>query len=206
MDLKLLIVLIPVLVVPWIVLYFVLIASNKKVISNYKKLAEKYQLICDFGKKVGMKTHPHAEGIYRNRQVKIESVVRDSIDGKNVIPHTVLTVDCPNADNFFFKVYKRNKKNSQNFSAGSSMVDDNEFDDKFIIQTNSPDRVKKMFDFNTKFKLDQVNRLGFNGLIALDGSRLFYMEPELLASNDSLMRLELVMHEFCDIAEIMRYN
>lgn len=159
-----------------------------------------------FGKKVGMKTHPHAEGIYRNRQVKIESVVRDSIDGKNVIPHTVLTVDCPNADNFFFKVYKRNKKNSQNFSAGSSMVDDNEFDDKFIIQTNSPDRVKKMFDFNTKFKLDQVNRLGFNGLIALDGSRLFYMEPELLASNDSLMRLELVMHEFCDIAEIMRYN
>lgn len=74
------------------------------------------------------------------------------------------------------------------------MVDDNEFDDKFIIQTNSPDRVKKMFDFNTKFKLDQVSRLGFNGLIALEGSRLCYMEPELLASNDSLMRLELVMH------------
>ncbi len=206
MDLKLLIVLIPVLVVPWIALYFVFIASNKKVIANYKKLAEKYQLSCDFSKKVGMKTHPSAEGIYRNRQVKIESVVRDSVDGKNVIPHTVLTVDCPNSDNFFFKVYKRNKKNSQNFSAGSAMVDDNEFDDKFIIQTNSPDRVKKMFDFNTKFKLDQVSRLGFNGLIALEGSRLCYMEPELLASNDSLMRLELVMHEFCDIAEIMRYN
>ncbi|HMQ78161.1 MAG TPA: hypothetical protein PKE39_07670 [Ignavibacteria bacterium] len=206
MDLKLLIVLVPVLVVPWIALYFVLVASNKRVISNFKKLSEKYQLICDFSKKVGMKTHPAAEGIYRNRQVKIESVVRDSIDGKNVIPHTVLTVDCANSDNFHFKVYKRNKKNSLNFSAGSAMIDDNEFDDKFIILTNSPDRIKKMFDFNTKFKLDQVHRLGFNGLLALEGNRLLYMEPELLSNNDAVMRLELVMHELCDIAEIMRYN
>lgn len=65
-----------------IALYFVFIASNKKVIANYKKLAEKYQLSCDFSKKVGMKTHPSAEGIYRNRQVKIESVVRDSLTAK----------------------------------------------------------------------------------------------------------------------------
>lgn len=206
MDPKLLIVLIPVLVVPWIVLYFVLAASNKRVISNYKKLAEKYQLSCDLSKKVGMKTHPHAEGIYRSRNVKIESVVRDSIDGKKVIPHTVLTVECANSDNFFFKLYKRNKKNSANYSAGSAMIEDNEFDNKFIIQTNAPERIRKMFDFNTKFKLDQVNALGFNGLIAMEGNRLYYMEPELLASNDALMRLELVMHELCDIAEIMRYN
>lgn len=206
MDPKLLIVIIPVLVVPWIVLYFVFIASNKKVISNYKKLAEKYQLSCDFSKKVGMKTHPRAEGIYRSRQVKIESILRDSLDGRKVIPHTVLTVDCANSDNFFFKLYKRNKKNSASFSGGSTLVDDNEFDDKFIIQSNAPERIKKMFDFNTKFKLDQVNALGFNGLIALEGSRLIYMEPELLANDDALMRLELVMHELCDIAEIMKYN
>ena len=201
-----LIVLIPVLVVPWIVLYFVFIASNKKVKSNYKKLSEKYQLSTDLSKKVGMKTHPTAEGIYRSRRVKIESAVRDSIDGGKVIPHTVLTVECSNSENFFFKLYKRNKKNSRKYSAGSVLVEDNEFDDKFIIQNNSPDRIKKMFDFNTKFKLDQVNALGFNGLIALEGNRLFYMEPELLANDDALMRLELVMHELCDIAEIMKYN
>ncbi|HAX49575.1 MAG TPA: hypothetical protein PK605_07265 [Ignavibacteria bacterium] len=206
MDPKILLVLVPVLVVPWIVLYFVLIASNKKVVSNYRKLNDKYQLDTDLSKKVGMKTHPCAEGIYRSRQVKIESVVRDSVDGNKVIPHTVLTVDCANTDNFHFKVVKRNKKNTQNYSAGSTLVDDSEFDDKFIITTNNPGKVKRIFDFNTKFKLDQVSALGFSGLIALEGNRLIYMEPELLASDDSLMRIELMMHEFCDIAEVMRYN
>lgn len=206
MDLKSILVLLPVLIVPWIVLYFVFIASNKKVISNFKKLAEKYRLICDFKKKVGMKTHPIAEGIYRNRKIKIDSTVRDSLDGKKVIPHTVLTVDCVNEDNFFFRLVKRNKKNSALFSNGTVLAEDNEFDDKFIIQSNLPDKVKKVFDFNTRFKLDQVNTLGFNGMIFLEGSRLIYFEPELLSSDDALMRLELVLHELCDIADVMKFN
>jgi len=206
MDPKFLFVLIPVLVLPWVVLYFVLVAANKRVIANYKKLSEKYELTTDLSKKVGMKTHPFAEGIYRSRQVKIESVVRDSVDGNKVVPHTVLSVDCANHDNFNFKVVKRNKKNTQNYSAGSTLIDDSEFDDKYIITTNNPAKIKKMFDFNTKFKLDQVSALGFNGIILLEGNKLVYMEPELLANNDALMRLELVMHELCDIAEVMRYN
>lgn len=206
MDAKLLIVIIPILVVPWIVLYFLMISANKKIIANYKKLAEKYSLECDYSKKVGMKTHPNAHGIYRSRQVKIESVVRDSIDGQKVIPHTVLSVDCANSDGFIFKLVKRNKKNSINFSSGTVMLDDNEFDNKFIIQTNFPDKMKKMFDFNTKFKLDQVYALGFNGIISLDGNQLQYIERDLLANNDSLMRVELVMHELCDLAEVMRYT
>ena len=206
MDPKFLFVLIPVLVLPWVVLYFVLVAANKRVIANYKKLSEKYELTTDLSKKVGMKTHPFAEGIYRSRQVKIESVVRDSVDGNKVVPHTVLSVDCANQDNFHFKVVKRNKKNTQNYSAGSTLIDDSEFDDKYIITTNNPAKLKKMFDFNTKFKLDQVSALGFNGIILLEGNKLVYMEPELLANNDALMRLELVMHELCDIAEVMRYN
>lgn len=206
METKFLLVLIPVLIVPWIVFYFVFISSNKKVVSNFKKLSEKYQLISDFTKKVGMKTHPSAEGIYRNRQVKIESIVRDSLDGKKVVPHTVLSVDCSNSDNFHFKVIKRNKRNSNSHSAGSTLLEDNEFDDKFILITNNPHKLKNIFDFNTKFKLDQVNALGFNGLIALEGNKLMYMEPELINNNDALMRLELVMHELCDIAEVMKYN
>ncbi len=206
MDAKLLIVIIPILVVPWIVLYFLMISANKKVISNYKKLTEKYDLVCDYTKKVGGKTHPKANGIYRNRQIQIESVIRDSIDGQKVIPHTVLTVDCPGSEGFYFKLLKRNKKNSLNFSSSSFMIDDNEFDDKFIIQTNYPDKLKNIFDFNTKFKLDQVYALGFNGIISLDGNHLQYVERDLLQNDESLMRLELVMHELCDIAEVMRYN
>ncbi|MEO8511977.1 MAG: hypothetical protein ABI543_00325 [Ignavibacteria bacterium] len=206
MDAKFFIVLIPVLVVPWIVLYIVLISTDKKVISNYKKLGEKYSLVCDYSKKIGMKTHPNANGMYRNRPVKIESAVRDSIEGQKVVPHTVLTVECTNSDGFTFNVVKRSKRNSLNYSAGSVMLDDNEFDDKFIIQTNNPDKIKKIFDFNTKFKLDQVVRLGFNGIISLNGNALQYIERDLLQNDESLMRVELVLHELCDVAEVMRYN
>lgn len=206
MDLKSILILLPVLIVPWIVLYFIFIASGKKVISNFKKLAEKYKLTCDFSKKIGMKIHPAAEGIYRNRSIKIESTVRDSMDGKKVIPHTVLTVQCTNEDNFSFKLVKRSKKNSVLISDGTVLADDNEFDDKFIIQSNNPEKLKNVFDFNTRFKLDQVNSLGFNGMIFLEGSRLVYFEPELLSSDDALMRLELVLHELCDIADVMKYS
>lgn len=206
MDAIYLIVLIPVLIVPWIAIYFVFLKGRKKVITNYKKLAEKYSLECDYSKKVGMKIHPKGHGIYRNRQVKIESAVRDSIDGQKVIPHTILTVECANSDGFTFTVVKRNKKNSLRYNAGTVMLDDNEFDDKFIIQTNSPDKIKKIFDFNTKFKLDQIVRLGFNGIISLNGNVLQYIERDLLASDESLMRVELVLHELCDIAEVMKYN
>ncbi len=206
MDAKYLIVLLPVLIVPWIAIYFVFLRGRKKVISNYNKLAEKYSLECDYSKKVGMKIHPNGHGIYRNRKVKIESAVRDSIDGQKVIPHTILTVECANSDGFTFTVVKRNKKNSMNYNAGTVMLDDNEFDDKYIIQTNSPDKIKKIFDFNTKFKLDQVVKLGFNGIISLNGNVLQYIERDLLQNDESLMRVELVMHELCDIAEVLRYN
>lgn len=206
MTAKYLIVLIPVLVVPWLVLFFIMYSAKKKVVSNYKKLAEKYSFECDYSKKVGMKTHPSAKGQYRNRPIKIESVIRDSIDGQKVIPHTVLTVDCVNSDGFTFNAVKRSRRNSVNFAAGSVMLDDNEFDDKFILQSNNPEKLKQIFDFNTKFKLEQVIKLGFNGIILLNGNTLQYIDRDLLQNDESLMRLELIMHELCDIAEVMRYN
>jgi hypothetical protein len=134
------------------------------------------------------------------------SVIRDSMDGQKVIPHTVLTVECSNVDGFYFNVVKRTKKNSVKYSAGAVLLDDNEFDDKFIVQSNNPDKLKKLFDFNTKFKLDRVNALGFNGIISLHGNYITYTERNLLESDEDVMRAELVMHEMCDIAEIMRLN
>ncbi len=206
MDAQTLTIIIPVLIVPWIVLFFIMKGSNKKVIKNYQKLSQKYDLNIDITKKVGMKNHPHALGTYRSRNIKIESVIRDSIDGKKVIPHTILTVECNNPDKFSFRVVKRNKQNRASYSAGSSLIEDNEFDDKFIVQTSDPIRLRRIFDFNTRFKLDQVHALGFNGAILLHENTLQYIERELLKDDDSLMRVELIMHELCDIAETMKYN
>lgn len=206
MDLKLIIFIALVLIVPWLILFFFLLGSNKKTINNFKKLEEKYGMKADFSKKVGMKPHPLAYGLYRNRNIKIESIIRDSVDGKKVAPHTCLLVECINPDNFTFTVVRRKKQNAASFQNSSTLLNDNEFDDKFIIQTNNPEKMKNLFDFNTKFKLDQVHMLGFNGIIKLEGNNLTYIEKGLLSDNASLMRLELVLHELCDLADVMRYN
>lgn len=206
MDAESLLILIPVLLVPWIVLLLMMLSANKRVVKNYTSLAEKYNLAVDTSKKIGMKTHPSASGIYRNRNIRIESVVRDSIEGKKVIPHTALTVECVNNDNFSFLVVKRKRQNNAAFLAGSSLIEDTDFDDKFICRSNNPVKMKSIFDFNTRFKMDQVHALGFDGHISLDGNHLMYIEKGLLKDSDSMMRVELVMHELCDIADIMKYN
>jgi hypothetical protein len=206
MEAKYILVLLPVLILPWLVLFFLMMASNKKVLKNYSTLTEKYSLQPDLTKKIGMRNHPSVSGVYRNRQIKVESVIRDSLDGKKVIPHTVLCVECSNMEGFTFSVFKRNRKNSTEYSAGSSLVEDAEFDNKFIIRTNNPEKMKRLFDFNTRFKLDQVHALGFEGRIDLQGNFLTYMESGLMASEESRMRTELVLHELCDIAEVMKYN
>jgi hypothetical protein len=195
-----------VLIVPWVILLFFMISSNKKTIKNFRKLEEKYGLQSDYSKKVGMKSHPRAQGEYRSRNIKIESVVRDSVEGKKVIPHTALMVECINTDNFFFLAVKRKKQNNTAYLAGSSLINDNEFDDKFIVQTNNLEKLIGIFDFNTKFKLDQVHKLGFDGIIKLDNNNLIYIEKGLLNNDEALMRLELVLHELCDIADVMKYN
>lgn len=206
MDTRSLLILIPILVIPWLILFLYLVSSNKRVINNYKKLSEKYGLVCDFSKKAGMKNHPSAAGIYRNRNVKIESVMMNSrVNGKNVL-HTLLSVECGNSDDFTFTAVKRTKQVSSADRSALALTDDKEFDGKFIIQTNDPVRVKRIFDFNTRFKLDQVHALGFNGTISLNGNLLQYAEKEQLSGSDPLMRFELVMHELCDIADVLKYN
>lgn len=206
MDPKSIIFIVVILIVPWVIFLILFLGSNRKIIKNYHKLEEKYGLKCDYSKKVGMKNHPSAKGLYRGRNIRLESVIRDSIEGKKVMPHTALVVDCVNTDNFSFTVVKRKRQNNAAFLTGSSLVNDNEFDEKYILQTNNEDKMRKIFDFNTRFKFDQVHTLGFDGIVKLDGAQLMYIDKGLLNNDTSLMRTELVMHELCDIAEVMRYS
>lgn len=206
MDTRSLLILVPVLVIPWIILLIILSNSKKKVIGNFRKLSEKYGLDCDVPKKSGMKNRPSAEGTYRSRNVRIETVVTASIMSKKPVPHTLLKVACPNSDGFTFNVVRKNKQNNAAFQTGSTSLGDAEFDGKFLVQTSNGVRMKKIFDFNTRFKLDQVHALGFAGSLSLAGNDLLYTEKGLLSSDDSLMRFELVLHEFCDIADVMKYD
>jgi hypothetical protein len=206
MDIRSLIILLPILIVPWIAVYILFISSNRKVISNFKKLADKYSFQTDFSKKIGMKTHPSASGVYRNRNIHIESIIRDSLDGKKIIPHTVITAECSNPNNFYFAVVKRNKKNTLNFQNGSHLTGDNEFDNNFIIKTNDINKLNNILDFNTKFKLDRVLALGFNGIVILEGNFIKYIDSGLLNSDEALMRAELMLHEICDISDVLKFS
>lgn len=206
MDLKPLLLLLPVIILPWVILLFVKANSKKSILNNFKKLNEKYGLEFDLTNRSGSGTLPSAKGIYRSRPVKIESIIRDPEGNKKVMPHTILTVECANGSNFEFTVVKKNRQNSNTFGKDAVPIEDKDFDSKYIIRTNDPARIRNIFDFNTRFKLDQVHKLGFEGAIDLRGNLLLYTEKGLLKSGEALMRFELVLHELCDIADVLKYH
>ena len=117
-----------------------------------------------------------------------------------------MTIECSNNSDFTFTVVRKNKYNVAAFGGDSTLTDDEEFDSKYIITTNNAEKLRSIFDFNTRFKLDQVHKLGFDGVIDLRGNFLFYSEKGLITSDESLMRFELVLHELCDIADVLKYN
>jgi hypothetical protein len=191
-------------VVPWVILLFLKLNSGKKVHKNFEKLLDKYSL--EPGNKANsLKNLNSVRGLYRGRDIKIESMLNDPVSGNKGM-HTVLLVNCSNPDNFSFSLLKRNRQNNSSYGKNSVPAEDSEFDSKFVIVSNDPARIKNIFDFNTRFKLDQVHKLGFNGVIELRGNSLMYSEKGKIKDDETLMRFELVLHEFCDIADVMKYN
>jgi hypothetical protein len=66
--------------------------------------------------------------------------------------------------------------------------------------------MKRIFDFNTRFKPDRFHSLGLKGTLSLQGNELRYAEKELLAGSGSLMRFGVIIPEFCDIADVMKLD
>ena len=192
------IILIVILILPWIGVIIYKLTKKSRSLKYYRKLKEKYELT----EKANGKNIPVFEGVYRSRTVNIEN---KEYGAKKKLS-TQLTVRCENPADFEITLVKRSRANNSVYSADSSPVDDEEFDKLFFVHTNNPERVKKLFDFNTRFKLQQVNDLGFNGIISLTGNEFTYTEPGTLNSDTAVMRFELVLHELCDLADVMKYN
>src|SRR4030095_13033212 len=192
------ILLITVLFLPWVGVLFYYITRKRRALKYYHKLQEKYALT----REDGGKNKTVISGYYRSRPVKLESGI---LDGHNKA-NTLLTVGCLNPDNLEFTIQNRKKSNYLVFSRSEFKLDDNEFDNKFIIDTNNIEKLKKLFDFNTRYKLQQIHGLGFLGQISLQGNSFNYSVPGLPNNDASLMKLELVLHELCDLADVMKYN
>jgi len=187
-----------IVVIPWVIIIFYLLARKKNKGKFFKKLQDKYSLVSDSADN----NHPEVSGEYRSRAIKLET---DIPEGKKK-PGTILKVMCENPADFTFTLVKRSKSNNPYYSQGSYMLEDREFDDKFIVQTNDLEKLKRLFDFNTRFKLQQVNDLGFDGEIKLRGNTFTYYEPGMLNNDTALMKLELVLHELCDLADVLKFN
>jgi hypothetical protein len=94
------------------------------------------------------------------------------------------------------------KKNNPAPKEGSIVnMMDTEFDEKFIVTSNSPEYLFQIFTFNIKYSLIQVANLSFRGELKLAGNVLDYTEPGFVLDENSKTRIELIMHILCDIAD-----
>lgn len=185
-------------IMPWGMILIYKITCKHRLDKNFKILQEKYSLT------PGQNGNQYncISGFYRSKPIKIENI---EPEGKKKIC-TRLTVECENPDNFEFTIVKRKRSSNPYYLNGAYIFEDNEFDDLFFIQTNNLELLKRIFDFNSRYKLEQVSGLGFNGEIRLQGNAFTYIEPGSLNNNTAVMKLELILHEMCDLADAMKYD
>ncbi len=175
----------------WIIYFLIKNFGGGSVVKNYKKIGDIYNTNVDYTQK----KLPVAAGKYRNRDISIGSFTRTN--GKNS-QGTFIKVSCSNPENLAITLQKKNKlsRNGNFISTG-----DSEFDEKFALKTNNPDKAIDILDYTIKFKLLQAANLNYEGEITLDGNTLSYSEPGLIKSDSSLLRIELLLHVMSDIAD-----
>ena len=204
MDTGTLIFIVIILAVPWLAVIIYGFASNQGIMKSYKSLSNKYQFETDFTKKSGFRKLPAVKGRYRNIPVEIGSFINQS--GKKSHKATYVKAACSNADELEFVIVKKNHSNEVKFGAKSFLINDTEFDSKFIVNTNNGERMFALLNFSIKYKLLQSLNVGFNGELKLEGNNLSYVENELIKNNINLLRIEIMLHLLCEISDEQKSN
>jgi len=201
----LLIVLIVISILLWILILKSSKSRNKKVREAFAKLAEKYGLGLDESNKIGPITYPLVTGVYKKRQIGIGCLAGSDKNQKDA--KTYIRVECSNRNNMSFHLRKR-LKNSVLPDDGAATVNmtDTEFDEKYLVTSNSPNLIFPVFTFNVKYSLLQALHLGLKGEVTLYKNVLDYTEPRLITDENSQTRIELLMHILCDIADELEKN
>jgi hypothetical protein len=182
----------------WIILYRYLKSLNKKIPEYFKQIAEKYGLTLDLSNKTGNIVYPTSKGLYKNRQLTIGCLLKD---GNKKNPQTYIKVECTNRRNLNFHIEKSHKNHKYFNNSSRVSLMDSEFDDKFIVLSNSPPLIISTFTFNVKYSLLQALHLGLKGELKLENNILDYTEPSLMKNESSKTRIELMLHIMCDIAD-----
>ncbi len=188
----------------WIFIYIFLRYSNKTVAGYFKKLAEKYGISIDVNKKIGLAKYPSAEGMYRNFPLFIDCL-KTNEGGKKYI-HTLIRLLCKNPENITFLIVRKNRANIAKYGSYEIKINDSEFDEKYILNTNNPERMLSILDFNVKYKLLQSASLGMHGEIKLEGETVLFTEPELIRNDTVMLRTEVMIHVLTDIADSLKFK
>jgi len=191
-----------VLIIPWLFVLFYLFMVNRGIVKSYKSLAEKYGFEVDTSKKSGFFRHPVSHGSYRNIPVVIGSFIKE--EGGKKSSATIIKAECPNPAALEFIIVKKTNANNINYGDSSFTVNDLEFDDKFIVSSNNTNKMFDLLNFSIKYKLLQSLNVGFKGELTLKGNKLQYFENELIKSSMNLLRIEILLHLLCEIADELR--
>jgi hypothetical protein len=188
----------------WLFTFLFIRYSNKGVVQYFKKFNEKYGVTVDNTKKIGIGRFPAAEGMYRGYPLFIGSLNKGESNKSYV--HTYFKLICRNYIGLSLVIVKNNRQNIATYGSNAIDVNDSEFGDKFIVNTNNPEFMISLLDFNIKYKLLQAANLGFNGEITLYNDNLIYIEPELIRSDVVMLRSEVMIHVLTDIADSLKFK
>lgn len=188
----------------WVFIFFFVRFTNKSVVQYFKKLGEKYNLTVNDSKKIGIGRFPMAEGMFRGYPLFIGSMKKGEENCKYT--YTFIRLLCSNTTGINFRIVRKTKQNIINYNQYAIKVNDSEFEEKFIINSNNPEFMLSLFDFNIKYKLLQAANLGFSGDITLDNENLLYTEPELIRNDVVLLRSEVMIHVLTDIADSLKFK
>lgn len=188
----------------WIFTFLYVRYSNKSVVRYFNKFSEKYGVNVDDKKKIGIGRFPVAEGVYRDYPLFIASM--NTGENYKSYVHTYIRLICRNYTGLNFIIVKNNKQNLVTYGGSEIDVNDSEFAEKFIINTNNPEFMISLLDFNIKYKLLQAANLGFNGEIMLSNENLTYIEQELIRNDIIMLRSEVMIHVLTDIADSLKFK
>ena len=204
MDTGTLIFIVIIVTVPWLAVMIYGSLSSKGVLKSYKSLSDKYGFETDLTKKSGFRKLPVVKGRYRNIPVEIGSFINQG--GRKKSAATYIKAACTNPSGLEFVIVKKNRANEIKYGAKSFLINDAEFDGKFIVNTNNFEKMFSMLNFSIKYKLLQSLNVGFNGELTLEGNNLSYAENELIKNNINLLRIEILLHLFCEISDELKTN
>lgn len=201
MDTGTLIFIIIIVAVPWIAVIMYGLFSNRGILKSYKSLSDKYNFELDASKKLGFRKHPVVRGKYRDIPVEIGTFINQ--EGKKKTA-TYVNAGCSNESGFEFIIVKKNHANTVKYGRKAFIVNDSEFESKFIVNTNNGEKMFDLLNFSIKYKLLQSLNVGFKGEIKLEGNRLSYIENEIIKNNINLLRIEIILHLLCEISDELK--